>query len=451
MSWTEALRGRLRRTDLRLARDLAAIFAPLVALVLCLQYAFSADELLELVDASAEDRLAALERELVETPGPAHLVGAQPEEAFELRDAAGRLLVAGGVPPEAGRVHPARRSLLDAVRLSSQDWRLYERVLPDGRRLSLRVGLARFARERAEVEEGTGVALAAGIALAGLAALFATRRALVPLRRATEAIERVDLDRLDARLPLRGSRDELDRHAAAVNRLLERLEAGFERIAAFGHDVAHELRTPLNRVLNAAEVALLDGKGEEDRESALETIRASAEEMSRTVEGLLLLAREGGGIAQGAPPVRLAAIFETLQDLYLPAFEERGVRLELCPSEGWVRADPALLLRAIGNLLDNALRHTPAAGAVRIDAGGAAAAGALWVRVSDSGPGVAEPEGAFRRFVSRGPQGARAGAGLGLPIARMIARALGGELALVDSPLGGAAFLLRLPACPPPP
>jgi two-component system heavy metal sensor histidine kinase CusS len=332
------------------------------------------------------------------------------------------------------------------VLLGSEDQLLLEGTTASGRHVILVVGMHRFAIERAELLRATGISLATGILLAMLVSAVATRRALRPLRAATRATEEIDLDRLDARLPLRGTGDDVDRHAAAVNRVLDRLEAGFQRIQDFNHDVAHELRTPINRILNAAEVSLLAGRAEPEMEHALEVIRDSAEGMGQVVEALLLLAREGeGSLGRRAVLLRTAELFEALERVYAPVFDEKGVRLEIGRGMSAVRGDETLLLRALSNLLDNAIRHTPRGGSVRLEE--TVEPESVCVRVSDSGPGVAEGdrERIFWRLVRLDGAIEPGGAGLGLPIARMIARVHGGGLDVESSPLSGACFALRLP------
>jgi len=277
------------------------------------------------------------------------------------------------------------------------------------------------------------------------------RRAMSPLRRSTAGIERINASQLDARLPLRGTGDDVDRHSAAVNRVLERLEASFVRMGAFSADVAHELRTPVNRILNLAEVALMTGEEEKERD-ALASIRDAADEMSRLVEGMLMLARgEQGLLSLSLDRVPVGELVSDLGRLYAPACEERGIHLETIATSGSVRADRTLLCRALSNLLDNAIRFTPRGGRVRVEA--APTADGISIGVCDSGRGIpaSERELVFERFVRLDASRSGPGTGLGLPIARMIARVHRGDVVAGDSPLGGACLSLRLPADPGPP
>ena len=454
MSWTETLRQRTARVDVRVALVLFCMYAPAIALVLAVQLAYEVRELLEIVSYDARDRLVEIERELGEPhdagrAAELEILGADLARAglgYRLDDGAGRVIDERGLRADPERSRAPRSLLLDALALRSSDQLLLEGTTSAGRPVTLVVSMRRFATERGELTRAAAISLAIGVLFAMLLSAVATRRVLRPLREATRAAQEIDLDRLDARLAVRGTNDDIDRHALAVNRVLERLEAGFRRIQDFNHDVAHELRTPINRILNSAEVSLLAGRAEPETAHALEVIRESAESMGGVVDALLLLAREGeGSVGRRAVPVETKALFETLEKVYAPAFDEKGVRLETCSGSAAVHGEPTLLLRALSNLLDNALRHTPRGGVVRLDE--QAEPGMVCVRISDSGPGVPAGDRAriFRRFVRLGEAREPGSAGLGLPIAAMIARMHGGALGVESSALGGACFVLRLP------
>ncbi|HEX5065807.1 MAG TPA: HAMP domain-containing sensor histidine kinase, partial [Myxococcota bacterium] len=213
---------------------------------------------------------------------------------------------------------------------------------------------------------------------------------------------------------------------------------------AFSSDAAHELRTPLNRIANVAEVALDSGDGDE-QESALETIRATTEELSQMVQSLLLLAELGDRrMALPWPTLDVDEWIARSVEMYAPSFEEQGVTLAAKSDAGRIEGDRTLLDRILVNLFDNALGCVPRGGRVEVLA--QRSPGGVVVQVDDSGPGIpeAERERIFERF-ERGSTAGRASHGLGLAIARAVARLHGGELVAESSPLGGARFVLRLP------
>src|SRR5262245_19785909 len=453
MSWTDRIPRTLRRVDVRVATTLALTLAPLIGALVFLFYAYATSEVLEEIDERARHRLDEVGQALSEPSGQDAVAALAPLRnalaregiGLELRGPDGRMQVRSGAPADPRLRRRYDGGFLTGVLVPGETFLRYAHDLPSGARVEATVALRHFAEERAELAGAAWICLAGGLVAAALIALLATRRAMAPLRDATSALDRIDASQLEARLLLRGTGDDVDRHASAVNRVLERLEAAFARMSAFSSDVAHELRTPVNRILNLAEVALLSGQ-DAKAARALGPIRDTADEMGRLVEGLLTLARdEQGKLSLSLERLPVADLLAGLQRLYAPACEERGIRLTTAASGGVVEADRTLLSRALANLLDNAIRFTPDRGSIRVEA--APAPGGLSIRVCDSGRGIpaADRELVFERFARLDPTRSGPGTGLGLPIARMIARVHGGELRVADSPLGGACLSMRLP------
>jgi signal transduction histidine kinase len=174
--------------------------------------------------------------------------------------------------------------------------------------------------------------------------------------------------------------------------------------------------------------------------------------MQRVIDDLLLLARgEEGRLDVRGDAIPLAETISALVELFRPTCEERGITLglRLLTPAPEARGDRHLLERALSNLLDNAVRHTPRGGAIEV----ALADAGAWVElaVSDSGPGIPERdrERVFGRFVQLDEaRAAGAGAGLGLALVQMIARLQGGDVRVEKAALGGACFRIRLPVAP---
>ncbi|MEZ4279828.1 MAG: ATP-binding protein [Myxococcota bacterium] len=467
MRFPERIGVVLERVDVRAASHLVLLYGPLVAALLSGLYLFAASEFLELAHFELDERLSQLDALWSESDpqlraAELSLLGAELERdagGFRVVDPRGTIAMRGGrsmdeAPGEGGGYSPA----LSAIRLGPGDALRAERTLDSGERLEVFVSSASFVRERDEMLHAFWITLWIGVTLVALMAIPATWLSLAPLRHATRITTAIDAHSLASRLPNRGTADDVDRHARAVNRLLDQIEVGFARLQAFSQDVAHELRTPVHRILNATELRLLEGGIEGSLRSELDAIHRSADQMARMIDGLLMLARgEGDPLALRRETVDVASLGRTLAEMYGPVCDDASVRLEVDCRSAFVSGDAALLLRAVGNLLDNALAHTLARGRIRLAAGvDAADPGSVRLEVEDDGPGVpaADRDRIFDRFQRLAGADRREGVGLGLPIARAIARAHGGDVELVvsrgEGSRSGARFVLRLPRAAPP-
>jgi signal transduction histidine kinase len=292
------------------------------------------------------------------------------------------------------------------------------------------------------------VATAAGVSwIAG--------RVLKPAAAMAEEAQRLTEHSAGQRLTV-GRRDELGRLALAFNGLVDRLESALVVQRQFLADASHELRTPVSIARTAADVALnrTDRTAVEYRE-ALEIVAVQMKHLGRLVSDMLLLARSD---ATDWPLAVSDFYFDELVDDVMRAMtlmaSAKGVALDaLCPSELQVHGDEALLQQMLVNLLENAVRHTPAGGQVHLTV--TAGDGHVTVSLRDTGSGIpeAERDRVFDRFVHLGAPGHEAerridGTGLGLAIARRIARAHGGDLRLVSTGTEGTQFVATL-AFPP--
>ncbi|HEY8152972.1 MAG TPA: ATP-binding protein [Myxococcota bacterium] len=454
MSFGRDASALLRRVDVRVGVGLAAIIGLLLVGLMALFFLIATHETAELVAESIAPELKAVAEEIwtgATGEAAARQAKRRGVQAVRRVTAQGDVSILAGSWPLVGALYGKRTPSIRLAFASPSDHWVQGIRLPNGDRLEAAASLRSFVGERREQLAQIGVSLAVGLLGLIAASIAATRQALRPLRGATLAVEGIDERNLHARLAVRGTHDDLDRHARALNHVLARLEQAFARISAFSADVAHELRTPLNRILNLTDVALLESA---DREppAALIAVRESVEEMRRTIDDLLLLARaEDGKLAVRSQPVDLARLLGSLRDLYAPVCDERSVALELDgPAAGplaWT--DPQLLEHAVSNLIDNAIRHTPENG--RIEIAALPRGGFAEIQVRDSGPGIptSDRDRVFDRFVQLDPARSGSGAGLGLSLARTIARLLGGDARVEDSALGGAALVVTIRTDPP--
>jgi heavy metal sensor kinase len=361
-------------------------------------------------------------------------VGPAAEAAF---DADGFLTVAsvGGVP--AMRVHRRRVELANGRWAWGEATYSLEQVGENLRHLML-LWLATLP--------AVGVLAAAG-------GWVIARRSLRPVADMTAAARAVQADVSGGRLAVRGTGDELDRLAATINAMLDRIAGHVGRMQRFTADASHELRTPLAALRGAAEVALSRGRSAEELREALEAAVEQYDRLARIAEDLLLLARaDAGADVLRRGPVDARGLLADAADLYAAVAESRGVRLTVadCPAVT-LDGDGGRLLQLLGNLLDNALRHTPAGGEVTLSATAEGEAATLTVRDTGRGIPAEHLSRVFDRFHRADPGRDRAsgGAGLGLSICRAIAEMHGGGIDLSSETGKGTTVRVRLPSARP--
>lgn len=276
-----------------------------------------------------------------------------------------------------------------------------------------------------------------------------TRRGLRPLERISRAARGVTPTRLSERIALSPPwPPELTDLVKVLNEMMARLEDGFGRLSRFSADLAHELRTPLNNLMGELEVCLSRERDAADYRATLASGLEECRRLTALIENLLFIARaEEAGRAIALRDIDAREACDSVIAYHAAAAAGRSIRLA-CEGEGKLRADPMLFRQAVSNLLANAIRHSPAGGAVRVMIS-APAAGGMDVQVHDEGGGIA-PEHlphVFDRFFqadpSRSPRGQ--GTGLGLSIVRSIMDLHAGTANLDSRPGSGTVAQLHFP------
>jgi two-component system sensor histidine kinase BaeS len=303
----------------------------------------------------------------------------------------------------------------------------------------------RPAREALFVRRADRFLLASIIVIGGLAVLLSvifSRRLTRPIGELSAAASEISRGRLGMRVSA-ARRDELGRLAEAFNRMAKDLETQETLRRKLTADVAHELRTPLG-VMRGELEGMLDGVIPLD-EKRLQSLYEETGRLTTMVEGIEALNRaEAGALSLHRQEVRLDTFLGNIVERFRPAFEEKGVGLELrCPGGGpRVSADPERLSQVVLNLLSNALKATGSGGRVVVSA--AEGSGEVKIVVEDNGVGIREEDlpFIFERFY-RGPGG---GLGIGLTIAKELVEAHGGRIEAKGAQGKGAAFVVSLPA-----
>ena len=315
-------------------------------------------------------------------------------------------------------------------------------------RLVVWTSLVPFHAERATVLRTLWLSMPVGLLLATAGGWIIGWRLLAPLSSMVRQANAIDDRRLDARITVPGTGDELSTLATAFNNLLERVAAAFQAQRRFMADASHQLRTPLSIARTAAQVTLAkpDRSDAEFRES-LATVARQTERLSRMVDDMFELALSD----LDARPLQREEVYldeivnECVASARVLAADREVEVAARTPSDVQMQADQSLLRQMILNLVENAVRHTPAGGSVQVAV--EADAHQAQIAVSDTGPGVpaSDRERIFERFVRLDANGSDGGGGLGLPIARWVAELHRGTLALESTGAGGSRFVAVLP------
>jgi signal transduction histidine kinase len=383
-----------------------------------------------------------------------------------LEDATGSRIYYAGVeifPGETSGLRPLSRDVLDWEMLEAGQVETFEFKPPGSDHPFLAAahpitvggntfGALVVAKPRAELRSRwlvlfgrTGLALLAGLVVSLGLVLYLSRRLTKPVLALSRAADQVAEGRYDAEVPRAKTSDEIGQLTDRFREMTEKLSESQRRERNFLMVVSHELRTPVTAIRGHVD-ALRDGLAEdaEAREESLAVIRAETDRLARLVRDVLDLARlEADQFTLEEDEVELRRLLEQAYQSFAEEARRRGIDYDCSLATNPVLStDGDRVLQVVSNLLDNAFAWTPDGGRISLELG--AKNGTIAVSVTDSGPGIdaVERERIFRPFWSR----AGGGTGLGLPIARELAHALGGELALESEMGKGSRFELRLPA-----
>src|SRR6266700_3532627 len=237
-----------------------------------------------------------------------------------------------------------------------------------GKTYAIQVAQDRSSDEQVEREFGVLliVVLSGSILASALIAITVTRHGLRPLGEMTRSLERTGPTHLNERVAQTGWPRELEPLAVAFDDMLARLEDSFTRLSQFSADLAHELRTPVANILGEAQVALTRERSPEEYREVIESTIAECERLSGIVDNLLFVARvDAARESIERKLIDARAAVEKIATFYQTLAEDRNVAIH-CSGEGEIYVDPALFERALGNLMDNALRFTPEGGTIQI-------------------------------------------------------------------------------------
>ena len=296
----------------------------------------------------------------------------------------------------------------------------------------------------------TAAAVTALVVLAAIAvsSLLWTRWLSRPLCALADAASAMARGEYRTRVPVPHRRDELSELADAFNLMAEEVGAQEETRRRFVADAAHELRTPLS--LLSARVEMLAAGVYAADDAQWGALQAGMARMQRLVEDLQTLARlESGRFSVETVPCDVRELLSRVAAAFEPAAAERGVRIRADVAAATIRVDPARMEQVLGNLVGNAIRHSPEGGIIVLGGGPAAREGWVELSVEDEGPGIRKDDRqrVFDRFVRLDEARDRSagGSGLGLAIAAELVRLHGGKIRVEDALRGrGARFVVEI-------
>ena len=340
---------------------------------------------------------------------------------------------------EDGDVKP-HRALVDTI------------VLPGGFRLLVGRDLSETDRFRGVIRSAIGWSILLVLVMAVAGGVFVARRVLGRIDAMTATTRSIMAGDFSGRLAVSGTNDELDRLAQNLNAMLDRIAELMAGLREVSDNIAHDLKTPLTRLRNSAEEALRTATDTEEYRLTLENVIDEADQLIRTFNALLMIARaESGNATEGMAAFDAADVARDVAELYEPLAEEAHVTMHVTlPEKLPLYGSRELIGQALANLLDNAIKYAAREESVsekaEISIGAVATGTGIELSVSDNGPGIPEADRVrvVERFVRLEGSRSRPGSGLGLSLASAVARLHGGTLRLEDH-APGLRVVLAIP------
>ncbi|HXS07703.1 MAG TPA: HAMP domain-containing sensor histidine kinase [Rhizomicrobium sp.] len=323
---------------------------------------------------------------------------------------------------------------------------------PDGSLITIDSGQSyRFARTvQRQLITSLSIGLPLLLILAALAGYVLMRRALTPVEVMINAAEAYSFNNPHSRLPLVGTEPRIEALGLALNRMLDRLDGAYSHVSRFSADAAHELRTPLTIIRGELELILAEARTSTDLDRAVSNALEEMTRLSGIVDSLITLSRMDSlwGKRAHSSVDLLALAIETIDQINLLAVEKQISLERPTGSPVAVAGDRDRLKQVLVNLVDNAIKYTPAGGQVRVWIGVEADNAVLIV--ADTGIGIVadHQDKVFDRFYRVSPDRGESGAGLGLAIVKSIVHAHGGTVTLDSKPGLGSVFRVELPLPP---
>jgi heavy metal sensor kinase len=276
---------------------------------------------------------------------------------------------------------------------------------------------------------------------------FMARRALAGVEAVTRTARQISEGSLKERVPVKKNQDEIDQLATTFNQMLDRIQTLVTGIREMSDNIAHDLKSPITRIRGISEVSLTIGASEKEYENMAASTVEECDRLLDMINTMLVISKTEAGVNKlDAKELDIGTVVHDACELFRSPAEDKDLRLVCDVSDNFsISGDNRLIQRMIANLLDNAIKYTPAGGSIEVTVN-TLNNDAVAITVKDTGIGISEKDipRIFERFYRCDPSRSEAGIGLGLSFARAIARAHGGNITVSGEPNKGSTFTITL-------
>jgi heavy metal sensor kinase len=286
------------------------------------------------------------------------------------------------------------------------------------------------------------------IVLAAGVGWFMARRAVSGIEAVTHTAQKISGGSLQERVPVKPRGDEIDQLATTFNQMVDRIQTLLTEIKEMSDNIAHDLRSPVTRIRGTAEVTLTTGKSLDDYENMAASTIEDCDRLLDMINTMLLISKTEAGVEKPSrEKVDIAALIRQACEIFQPIAEDKNVRLShRAPEKTLIFGDTRMLQRMLSNILDNGVKYTPSGGKIKVSLTESESRD-LVISVNDTGVGISKADlpRIFERFYRCDQSRSQPGTGLGLSLARAIARAHGGDITVTSTVNQGSTFNITLP------
>ena len=286
------------------------------------------------------------------------------------------------------------------------------------------------------------------IILAAGVGWFMARRAVSGIEAVTHTAQKISGGSLQERVPVKPRGDEIDQLATTFNQMVDRIQTLLTEIKEMSDNIAHDLRSPVTRIRGTAEVTLTTGKSVGDYENMAASTIEDCDRLLDMINTMLLISKTEAGVEKPSrEEVDIAALIRQACEIFQPIAEDKNVRLSHRAAEKTlIFGDTRMLQRMLSNILDNGVKYTPSGGKIKVSLTESESRD-LVISVNDTGVGISKADlpRIFERFYRCDQSRSQPGTGLGLSLARAIARAHGGDITVTSTVNQGSTFNITLP------